>query len=87
MFIKSSLKTSDCILAFYIVLIVSKVIFSHQGSLSGHFILILPLRILYRDDRLELNWTEYIGNSFCYVLEDLDVSLYAENLRTVHNRL
>ena len=47
-------------------------------------ILILPLRILYRDDRLELNWTEYIGNSFSYVLEDLDVSLYAENLRTVH---
>ena len=40
-----------------------------------------------RDDRLELNWTEYIGNSFSYVLVDLDVSLYAENLRTVHNRL
>ena len=30
---------------------------------------------------------EYIGNLFSYVLEDLDVSLYAENLRTVHNRL
>ena len=82
MFIISSLKTFT-VCNFSLLHPVLIVIFSRQGSFSGHFNtdVTITYTVTVMTDSVELNWTEIyiitlIGNLFSYVLEDLDVSLW-----------